>query len=237
MIQINLLPDLKREYIKAQQTKHLVVVGAILSILVSVALLILVFLYVQVVQPRHRSNLQHDIDASLQELKAKKDGVKIVTVQGVLEQIPQLQDKKLITSSFFGYFTSFTPKAVSYSEVKLDFTANTLSLTGQAGTLEQTNELANNLKSANFTYSVKDANQSLQPFSRVVFASLGKSEQTASGSKPVSFQLNATFNPIMFNEATKDGKLTVNASSEQLLLPTEQPFGASIAPTTSSGGQ
>ena len=235
MIQVNLLPDLKREYIKTQQTKHLVVVGAVFASLVAVSLLTLMFLYVQIVQPRHRSNVQHDIYASLQELKSKKDGVKIVTVQGVLEQIPQLQDKKLISSAFFGYLTSFTPKAVSYSDVKLDLATNTMSLTGQAGTLEQTNELANNLKSATFTYTQKESSQSLQPFSRVVFTSLGKSDQSTNGAKPVSFQLSATFNPVMFSESIKDARIMVNASSEQLLLPTEQPF--STTTSTPTGGQ
>lgn len=223
MIQVNLLPDIKLSYLKAQQTKHLVIVVAALASLVSVAVLAILFLYVQIVQPRHRANLQRDIDSGLSELKNKENGVKIVTVQGVLEQIPGLQDKKVLTSTLFSYLTSFTPNAVSYNEVKLDIPNSTLSLTGQASTLEQTNELANNLKSANFTYTQNEAQQKLRPFSRIVFASLGKSEQTTTD-KTVSFQLTLTFDPIMFSEGITSPSLTVDAASEKLLLPSAQPF-------------
>ena len=231
MIQINLLPDVKQEYLRAQQTKQLVIVLSVVASILSMTLLVLLFLYVQLVQPRHRANVQRDIDSGITELKSKQDAVKIVTVQGVLEQLPALQDKKMITSSVFGYLTSFTPKAISYNEVKLDLASNTLTLTGQAQALEQTNELANNLKSATFTYTSGDSQQSIQPFSKVVFASLGKSEQS-SGGKDVAFQLTIAIDPVMFNQATTNGKLTVDAASEKLLLPSAQPFGE-----TTNGGQ
>lgn len=225
MIQVNLLPDLKQQYLKAQQIKHLVVVAAVLASLISLIILAMLFLYVQVVQPRHQANLQRDIDSGLSELKSKEDGVKIVTVQGVLEQVPALQDKKPLTSQLFTYLTNVTPKGVSYSELRLDLINNTLSLTGQANALEQTNELANNLKSASFSYSQNDAQQSLQPFSRVVFTSLGKSDQT-SASKSVAFQLSMTIDPILFNQGVSNAKLSVDAASEKLLLPSAQPFEA-----------
>ncbi len=232
MIQINLLPDVKQEYLRAQQMKHLVIVVSVLLSLISVVILAILFLYVQVVQPRHKANLQRDIDSGLNELKGKQDAVKIVTVQGVLEQIPALQDKKLVTSRLFTYLTSVTPQSVSYSEVRLDLTTNTVSLTGQANTFEQTSELTNNLKSATFTYKQGDSESKIQPFSRVVFTSLGKSDQTDSA-RSVAFQLTFTVDPTMFNEGISEGKLTVDAASEKLLLPSAQPFGA----TPVSGGQ
>ncbi|MFO0970947.1 MAG: hypothetical protein U0520_01200 [Candidatus Saccharimonadales bacterium] len=232
MIQINLLPDVKQEYLRAQQTKHLVVVASVLLSLISVVVLAILFLYVQVVQPRHRANLQRDIDSGLNELKGKQDAVKIVTVQGVLEQIPALQDKKLLTSRLFTYLTSVTPQSVNYGEVRLDLTANTVSLTGQANTFEQTSELTNNLKSAMFTYKQGDNESKVQPFSRIVFTSLGKSDQTDT-TRSVAFQLTFSVDPALFNEGVSEGKLTVDAASEKLLLPSAQPFGA--APV--SGGQ
>lgn len=224
MVQVNLLPDVKQEYLRSQQVKYLVVVAAILFSFVSLIILGLLFAYVQVVQPHHRTNVQQDIDGGIQELKNKENAVKIVTVQGVLEQIPALQDKKMLTSSLFTYLTNFTPKGVNYSEVKLDLTNNTISVSGQANTLEQTNELANNLKGATFTYTQNDNQQDTKPFSRVVFASLGKSEQSTSG-KEVAFQLTFTFDPVMFSQGITNPALSVNASSEKLLLPTEQVFG------------
>ena len=229
MIQINLLPDVKREYLRSQQMKHMFVVGSVLITFLALSALILLFAYVQVVQPRHRANLQKDVDSGVTELKNKTDAIKIVTVQGVLEQIPALQDKKLITSNLFGYLGEFTPRDVSYSEVKLDLAANTMTLSGQTTSLERANVLANNLKSAKFAYKQKDSAATIQPFTSVVFASLGKAEKADSG-KNVSFEITLSLNPIMFAQDVTDQQITVNASSEELLLPTAQPFSDSSSP-------
>lgn len=223
MIQINLLPDVKRDYLRAQQSKHIFTVVSILVSIIAVSLLVLLFAYVQVVQPRHRTHLQADIDKNIQELKNKKDAVKIVTVQGVLEQIPALQDKKLITSKLFDYLPSFTPRDVSYTDIQLDLTANTLGISGSTTTLERANVLANNLKSASFTYKQGDSEQTIAPFSDVVFGSLGKGEDNLQN-KNVSFRIDFKINPVMFDQKISNVKLTVNATSEELLLPTSQPF-------------
>lgn len=223
MIQINLLPDVKREYLKAQQMKHMVVVISVVITLASLVLLALLFSFVQFGQPRHVKNLQSDIDTSIAKLKDTKDAVKIVTVQGVLEQIPSLQDQEPTTSRLFNYVTSFTPQGVSYTEVRLDLNENTLTLTGQSTDLEQANVLANNLKSAKFTYKTDNEKQTIDPFKSVVFSSLGKVEQAENG-KNVNFQLSFTLDAIMFNEAMKEPAIAVNGASEQLLLPTDKPF-------------
>lgn len=227
MIQINLLPDVKREYLKAQQTKHVVTVASILLTLIAVGLALALLAYVQIVQPRHLKNIQSDIDSGISELKNTENAVKIVTTQGVLEQIPSLQDKKLITSHIFKYLTEFTPRDVSYSEVQLDLNTNILTLSGQTTTLERANVLANNLKSAKFTYTRNDSEETITPFSNIVFTSLGKNEQSEDGNN-VGFKIGFTFEPVMFAQDITNGKITTNASSEELLLPSAQPF---------SGGQ
>lgn len=228
MIEVNLLPDIKREYLQAKQTKHLFIVGSVLVTIITLSSLALFFGYVQVVQPRHRANVQKDIDSSITALKAKPDAVKIITTQGVLEQIPALQDKKLVTSRLFQYLTEFTPRNVSYSEIRFDSATKTMSLTGQTNTLERANVLANNLKSAEFTYTQNDAKQKLKPFTSVVFSSLGKSQQSTTGDS-VGFQISFQIDTQLFSQQIKDQKISVNASSEELLLPSSQPFNEQSA--------
>ena len=223
MIQINLLPDVKHEYLRTQQVKHTFVVASGLISVVVITLTVLLFMYVRVAQPQHRKNLQKDIDSNISQIKQKSDASKIVTVQGVLEQIPKIQDKKTITSNVFGYLTSFTPRDVAYGEVKLDLAASTLNLSGSAVSYEQAQVLANNLKSAQFTYMVDGSEQKVKPFSAVVFQSLGKAESATNG-KPVSFQLSVTFDPVMFDQGISKQSITVDASSEQLLLPNASLF-------------
>jgi len=223
MIQVNLLPDVKQEYLKAQQTKHTVLVGAVLVSIIVSALTILFFAYVQVVQPQYQKRVQGDIDSGIEELKQKPNAQRIVTVQGVLEQIPALKDQQVVTSRIFDYLTQFTPRVVTYSKVSLNLEANTLTVAGSTVSYEKANELANNLKSAQFTYVQGDAEQTVQPFTGVVFNSLGKAESVTDG-KPVSFEITFTFNPVMFNPASSKNNIKVNASSEELLLPESTPF-------------
>lgn len=233
MIQINLLPDIKRDYLRAQQMKHMFVVTAVIVSIIALGSLALLFTYVRVIQPRHRANIQKDVDNGIVELQKKQNAVKIVTVQGVLEQIPTLQDKKLITSSLFSYLSSFTPKDVTYNEVKLDLEANTITLSGKTTILERANVLANNLKSATFTYKQGESNNKIQPFKGVVFASLGKTEQSENG-KSVGFLINFQVDPFIFSQSISDQKITVNASSEELLLPSTKPF-SETAPAAVTG--
>jgi len=223
VIEVNLLPAVKREYLKAQQMKHAVIVGSVLISAIAVVVLALLYMYVNIVQPQHQKNIQKDIDAAQQEIKSKENGVKIVTVQGVLETLPGLQDQKLITSNLFTYLTSFTPREVSYSNIKLDLEGNTLVLQGTATNFEQANILANNLKSAKFTYKQDDDQQTATPFSNVIFDGLSRSDQAQDG-KSVSFQITLTVDPVIFSQAVKDGAISVNSSSEDLLLQSEQPF-------------
>ena len=225
MIQVNLLPDVKREYLHTQQVKHTVIVGSVLASLLMIIITVLIFVYVQVVQPQSQKNIQKDIDSSLRDIKNKSNATKIVTVQGVLEQIPGLQDKKTITSNLFGYLTAFTPRDISYTEVTVDLVTGTLTLKGTAKSYEQTNVLANNLKSAQFSYSNESSEQTIKPFSAVVFRNLGKSDQ-ASNSQPVNFELSVTIDPTMFNQSTTNATLKVDASSEQLLLPDSKLFNS-----------
>lgn len=131
MVQINLLPDVKRDFLHARQQKHTFVVASILVSAIAVTLLALIFAYVQVVQPRHLANLQNDIDDNVAKAKQVSNAVEMVTVQGALDTLPSLQDKKQISSRLFGYITSVTPVNVSFNEITLDTTAGTISLKGE----------------------------------------------------------------------------------------------------------
>lgn len=223
MIQVNLLPDVKQEYLKAQQTKHTVLVGAVLVSIVVSAFTVLFFAYVQIVQPQYQKRVQGDIDSGIQEIKKKPNAQRIVTVQGVLEQIPALKDKQVATSRIFDYLTQFTPRVVTYNKVTLNLETNNLTISGSTVSYEKANELANNLKSAQFSYTKADVEQKTQPFTGVVFNSLGKSESATDG-RPVSFEITFTFDPVMFDPSITNNSIKVNASSEELLLPDSKPF-------------
>lgn len=224
MVQINLLPDVKSEYLHARQQKHTFVVAAILVSVISMVILALVYMYVQIVQPRHMVNLQNDIDSNVSKAKQIPNAVEMVTVQGALTSLPGLEDNKQLTSRLFGLITSFTPVNVAYNEITLDTTANTLSLRGSTTDYEQANVLANNLKSAELTYVQNDAKSTLKPFTQVVFTNLGKAEQSQDVNS-VSFQVDMQYDSTLFNQVISKPQLSVKADSKDLLIPSDKPFG------------
>ena len=67
MIQLNLLPDIKLEFIKAQRSRRLVFGVAFLSTAVAVGLLILL-LGIGALQKKHINDLSRDITANSSEL-------------------------------------------------------------------------------------------------------------------------------------------------------------------------
>lgn len=229
MIQINLLPDVKQEYLRTQQTKQAVIVGSALISAVVLGITILLFVYVQVVQPQYQRVVQTDIDKGVQEMKAKPDAQRLVTVQGVLEQIPALKDQQQVISRTFNYLKDFTPRSVAYTRANVSLDTMTMTLAGGTVSYEQANVLANNLKSAKMTYRQGDVEQSLSPYTNIVFNSLSKAENSSDG-RPISFELTFQFDPLLFSPTISDQKVTVNASSEDLLLPSAQPFDATQIP-------
>lgn len=235
MIQINLLPDVKQEYLRTQQTKHTVIVGSALISAVVLGVTVLLFVYVQIVQPQYQRVVQNDIDKGIQELKEKPDAQRLVTVQGVLEQMPALKDQQQVISRIFNYLKEFTPRSVAYNQVNLALDTSTITLSGGTVSYEQANVLANNLKSAKMTYRQGDSDQTASPYQNIVFNSLSKAENANDG-RPVTFELTFQFNPLLFNPTISNQKVTVNASSEELLLPSSQPFDATETLLPTSGG-
>ncbi len=61
MIQLNLLPDVKKEYLKSQKTKALVISASIIVTISAVAISVLLFLYVLLVQQLQISITTGDI--------------------------------------------------------------------------------------------------------------------------------------------------------------------------------
>ena len=76
MIQFNLLPDIKLEYIKAKRMKRSVILISSVVGGSAFAIFILLFLVVNVAQKQHLSNLQADLDNDKKVLQEKQISVK-----------------------------------------------------------------------------------------------------------------------------------------------------------------
>ena len=191
MIQINLLPDVKVQYIKTQRVKNTVILGSFIISGAFIVLVILMFFYVNGAQKAHTSNLQQDIDELVTALKAEPDTDKVLTVQRQLQALPDLHAVKPEVSRVDNYLSTIIPNTVSLSTMDIQFLDSALVITGSGKNIPAVNKFADTLKNA--TYTLKGEETSINAFSEVVLESLGSDDTGA------QFSLRATFDPIIFS--------------------------------------
>jgi Tfp pilus assembly protein PilN len=198
MIQFNLLPDVKLEYIRAERTKRMVVGISVLVTAAALVILVMLSLTVFVFQKEHMNHLTNDIAKYGKDLESTQDLNKILTVQGQLGALPGLHEQKPEINRLIPYIKQVTPAAASISSLNVDFTADTMTITGSADSLQAVNQFVDTLK---FTTYAQD-NRSPKAFSDVVLSSFGRADKGA------SYTISLNFEHDIFDN-TKTIELTV----------------------------
>lgn len=200
MIQFNLLPDVKLEFIRARRMKRTVMGLAIVASGISLALFVGLFVIVNVVQKQHINNLSKDIEDGVSELKQIPDIDKVLTIQNQLKSLTTLHEDKPATSRIINNLGLITPAKASISDVSVNFDENTMSITGAADSLVTVNKFADTLKFT--TYTVGDGSEQKPAFSEVVLSNFGVDGEGA------SYQLDFKFDPEIYKNI-QTIKLTV----------------------------
>ncbi|HVW22913.1 MAG TPA: hypothetical protein VHB51_00240 [Candidatus Saccharimonadales bacterium] len=201
MIQFNLLPDVKMAYIKAQQTRRLFMSISVIASGVAVFLLVVSLISVDVVQKKNLHDLNHDIDTNAKELQDTPQLSKVLTIQNQLNVLTSLHNQKPAANRLFGYLSQVTPSKATISNISVDFTAHSMSITGNANALSTINTFIDSLKFT--TYDMGDG-QSTKAFSSVVLSSFA----VATGSNPASYTITLSYDPNIFTN-TDNVTLTV----------------------------
>ena len=203
MITLNLLPDIKKEYLNTQKFKRLFIVGSIIISSVFVAATVLLALFVFGVQRLQLSNVQSEIDNSLSQLQSVQDLDKIVTIQKQLDVLPGLHDEKPAANRLFSYLSTLVPNNVSLSKVEIAFDADSLSgeLSGSASSPKDINIFVDTLKNAQFTY--EGAETPIKPFNSVVLA------DPVVETDEVTYKIAIKFGALLFDSTLKGAKLSV----------------------------
>ena len=192
MIQFNLLPDVKLEYIKAQRLKRLTISVAVLFALSCMALAVLLFVTVNIVQKNHMKSLNNQISKIASVVKGTPDIDKILTIQNQLTSLPDLHSAKPAATRLFGYLAQTTPSNVTISSIMVDFTANTFLVSGQAKDLLAVNTFVDTLK---FTgYQTPDSGETVKnAFSKVVLSGFNVNDKNA------TYQIAFSYDPLIFD--------------------------------------
>lgn len=201
MIQLNLLPDVKVKYIKAQRSKRMVLLSAIVVSGVSLGILAILVSVVYGAQKVQLSYYDKEIKKNTAELK-KIDGLdKILTVQNQLLSIDGLHAEKPVTSRIFTFLPQITPSDVQIASLNLKHEDSTMQISGTAKSLEAVNKYVDTLK---FTkYSTESSATPENAFSSVVLSSFSRTDNDA------GFTVALKFDPAIFKGENKTVTLVV----------------------------
>jgi Tfp pilus assembly protein PilN len=191
-VQFNLLPDVKLEFNRAQHAKRAVYGLSTLAIGIVVAIFVISFFIVNVLQKTLIDKTNDDITTYSKKLKSIPDLEKVLTIQNQLKSIPTLHQQKHAISRLFTYLPELTPAKISIGELELDADAHSLSVTGTADSIASINTFVDTLK---FTKVVIGADKSTQKaaFTNVVLSQVGRSDKKA------SYTIDASFDPALFD--------------------------------------
>jgi hypothetical protein len=204
MIELNLLPDIKLEYIKAQRSRRVVISLSVLVMAAAVALLVLL-LAANALQKKHISDLSDDISSTSKKLKQQPQIDRILTVQNQLNSLTGMHESKPASSRLFGYLNQVTPDKVAISNLTVDFAEKSMIITGTADALASVNKYVDTLKFTEYEGGEESGNG--KAFSNVVLSTFGLASDSSSG-KPASYTINLNYDEKIFNIA-EDIKLNV----------------------------
>lgn len=225
MIEFNLLPDVKLEYLRTKRTQHLVITLSLIIGAASLAVFVLLFLFVDVGQKVRINQLNGEISNATSQLNSNKNLNQILTVQNQLETLPTLESQAPKTSVLFGYLTQLIPANATVSSLSLDFTTNTVTMSGGADSIATVNTLVDTLKYT--TYDDKTLNTTNVPaFSSVVLSSFSLNSSSSPGSA-AQYSVTFSFDPKLFSSTDNISLIVPSETTTRSILNQPKLFKAS----------
>ena len=210
MIEINLVPDVKQQLIRAQQIRSAVVSIAIVVAIAAVGVVVLLLLYVGG-QELRRSSLDNSIKTLSAEFEQTDDIERVLTIQRQLEVISNLNDSKLVSSRLFDVLSAITNQGavdVAISSLLLDEEAGTITINAQSesgyATLEQ---FEKTIKGSLLTYREEEGD-SAEPQSITITNEVTTTDpsfgEDAEGRRVLRFTVSFEYPEQLFSNTVRD---------------------------------
>jgi Tfp pilus assembly protein PilN len=197
MIQFNLLPDVKLEYMRAKRLKTILTLISVLVASFSLVI-VMILLAVTFAQKNNIKELDEDIATAAKTVQETKNLNRILTVQNQLQSLSDVHSKKPAATRLFDYLSKTTPVGVTLSSTKVDLVSYTISFTGQSPDLLSINRYVDILKFTTFTEGpiegeTAEAAEAKPAFTQVVLSGF------ATGKEETTFQINVNYSPEIFD--------------------------------------
>jgi Tfp pilus assembly protein PilN len=214
MIELNLLPDVKKEFLKAQSARNRVTFFAIMAVIGAAGLTVAMAAFVYGVQNAQIYFLNQSIQNRSAELQSIEDIDKYLTVQNQLDQIGALHSGKNMYSRLMDFVKVLNPTApheVQLGSLEINDEQKMITFSGTTRTFESFNIFKDTLENAEIAYSdfidpeAPPVTEKL--FSNVVVENSGLAR--VGNQQRVSFVVNVTFNEKTFLNQYRDVSIRV----------------------------
>ena len=211
MIQLNLLPDVKKEFLRAQSARRKTIAISILVTIIAAGLTAVVAVYVYAVQNGIMYLQTQDIKGKSSELSSVKDIDKYLTIQNQLAQLSSLHGDKNNFSRLIDFLPRLNPappQNIVLSNLDVDTATTTITFKGRVGDYGALTTFKDTLTNATFTYMHDDKNaDATKLFSEVKIesASYEKTNTTAG----VTFTVAAVYDSAVFKQENTSVLVTV----------------------------
>jgi Tfp pilus assembly protein PilN len=228
MVQVNLLPKLKIDYLKSERNKRIVVLTSILAGIASISLFILLYVGVFVFQKNQIKNVDKKISSLANELKSVNDIEKILTIQNQLKLLPELTKSKPLISRINNVILKTTPSSANLSSITVDTVNKKLSISGISEDAFAVNKYSDTLKFTTITVVNKKTGDKEQ---KNLFIDVNTSvNRDASGA---SFTITTNYDESLFNSDNNIDLVVPSITSTR--SSTETPGSAFGGPLTGTG--
>ncbi len=216
MIEINLVPDVKQELLRAQSMRAAVISGAILTSIIAGAVVVVLALYVYGVQTVRSNFVSGEIKDQYKTLSEVKDLSKVLTIQNQLATMSELNGNKKIDSRIFSVVSAVVPPApneVQISEITINAADGLISFEGQTRAFDSMEVFKKTLDSAIVVYNDGSEEQSVKLASNLDTGEVTYGEN-ATNEKVLMFTISFEYPEELFSSAIKDitVKLSVNGN-------------------------
>ncbi len=201
MIEINLIPDVKQELIKAERVRAVVISTSIFAGIAALAIVGVLAAYVFGVQTV-RSALSDDaIKKGGAQLASVEDLSKVLTIQNQLSKISELNSQKKIDSRIFDVLLAVIPPAPNNIEVStlvIDAANSRVSLEGQTPTYDTLEVFKKTIEGAVIVYKIDDEEQQTNLASEISTSDVSFGEDST-GAKVLRFTLSFVYPEELFS--------------------------------------
>lgn len=226
MIEINLVPDVKQELIKAQRVRSSVISIAIVVGIAAIGVVVVLAIWVFAVQTARSVLTDNTIKSESDKLSKVEDISNTLTIQNQLSKLAEMHDAKSVDSRLFDILTTINPPApneVAITNVSLDSSTTTIKIEAQAvNGYPALDVFKKTINATTFQYTQDGEKQSV-PLASEMSDSDRSYGEDASGAKVLRFTLSFTYPEELFSRIAQGATIVApqrtNATDSFLGVP------------------